>query len=97
LFDRNIEKHHIKMKSYVAIQKKLLVVIYSLFKNNQVFDENYYNNNITGEVDSEYPSRLSFEEAVQDEQKNSHTLKRGYTRCTTVEVSSFAPSRLLQK
>jgi len=40
LFKRTFERHKIKMKSYVALQKKLLVVIYSLWKNNQFFDPN---------------------------------------------------------
>src|SRR5205823_12403849 len=42
LFHRTIQKHNIKMKSYVAVQKKLLTIIYSLWKNNKVFDENHY-------------------------------------------------------
>jgi len=41
LFERTFEKHHIKMKSYVAVQKKLLIVIYALWKRNQDFDSNY--------------------------------------------------------
>lgn len=32
-------KHHTKMKSYLAVQKKRLVIICSLWKNNQSFDE----------------------------------------------------------
>jgi transposase len=38
LFNRTYEKHHIKMKSYVAVQKKLLVIIYALWKGNEAFD-----------------------------------------------------------
>lgn len=38
LFNRTYDKHRIKMKSYVAVQKKLLILIYSLWKNNQAFD-----------------------------------------------------------
>ena len=97
LFNRTIQKHHIKMKSYVAVQKKILVIIYSLWKNNQAFDENYYTKNTTADVESVHPSRLSFVEAVQFAQKSSPKINQGYTRCTTAEVSSFAPSRLLQK
>ena len=36
-FDRVFEKHHQKMKAYVAIQKKLLVLIYTLWKKNEPF------------------------------------------------------------
>lgn len=44
LFERTLEKHNIKMKSYVAVQKKLLVVIYSLWKKNEAYDNNYLAN-----------------------------------------------------
>ena len=37
LYNRTFEKHGIKMKSYVAVQKKLLTIIYSLYKNNQEY------------------------------------------------------------
>ena len=37
LFNRTLDKHHIKMKSYVAVQKKLLVIIYALWKKQQAF------------------------------------------------------------
>lgn len=43
LFDRTFAKHGIKMKSYVAIQKKILAIIYTLWKKNEKFDENYSN------------------------------------------------------
>ena len=33
LFERNLAKHHKKMKAYVAVQKKLLVIMYALWKN----------------------------------------------------------------
>ena len=38
LFDRTYKKHGVKMKSYVAVQKKLLVLIYILWKKNESFD-----------------------------------------------------------
>lgn len=44
LFERTLEKHKVKMKSYVAVQKKLLVVIYSLWKKNEAYDNNYLAN-----------------------------------------------------
>ena len=65
LFDRTIEKHHTKMKSYVAVQKKILVIIYSLWKNNEAFDEKYYKNNTIRDEELVQTSRLSFAEAVQ--------------------------------
>lgn len=44
LFERTLEKHHLKMKSYVAVQKKLLVIIYALWKKNEAYDNNYLTN-----------------------------------------------------
>lgn len=44
LYDRTFERHGIKMKSYVAIQKKLLILIYHLWKKNQPYDANYHLN-----------------------------------------------------
>lgn len=41
LFDRTFAKHGIKMKSYVAVQKKLLILIYHIWKKNEKFDPNY--------------------------------------------------------
>jgi transposase len=41
LYNRTIEKHGIKMKSYVAVQKKLLVLIYHIWKKNEEYDSNY--------------------------------------------------------
>ena len=43
LYERTYAKHGIKMKSYVAVQKKLLVMIYTLWKNGQKFDEKHTN------------------------------------------------------
>jgi len=42
LFTRTFDKHRIKMKSYVAIQKKLLILIYTLWKKNEKFDPCYH-------------------------------------------------------
>lgn len=41
LFARVYESTAIKMKGYVAVQKKLLVMIYTLWKKDQVYDANY--------------------------------------------------------
>jgi transposase len=41
LFVRLVSKHGIKMKGAVAIQRKILVLIYTLWKNNTVFDSDY--------------------------------------------------------
>jgi len=39
-FERILERHHQKMKAYVAVQKKLLVLIYTLWKKNETFKPN---------------------------------------------------------
>lgn len=41
---RNLERHGIKMKSYVAVQKKLLTTIFHLWKKNESFISNYEQN-----------------------------------------------------
>jgi transposase len=41
IFARLVSKHGIKMKAAVAVQRKLLEMIYSLYKNNKPFDKNY--------------------------------------------------------
>lgn len=51
LFERTYEKHHVKMKSYVAVQKKLLVIIYGVWKNNKSFNAN----RDTKELEQELP------------------------------------------
>jgi transposase len=44
LYNRTLEKHGIKMKSYVAVQKKLLVLIYHIWKKNEAYNPNYVAN-----------------------------------------------------
>jgi transposase len=41
LFNRAFDKTKIKMKAYVAVQRKLLVLIYATFKSNQPYDLNH--------------------------------------------------------
>jgi transposase len=63
LYERTISRHSLKMKSYVAIQKKLLIMIYTLWMKEQTFDYNYYQVT-TGKMESEISSQFSFAEAV---------------------------------
>lgn len=44
LFDRVLNRSFIKMKAYVAVQRKLLMLIYTLFKNDSIYDPNYQKN-----------------------------------------------------
>ena len=50
-FDRILQKHHQKMKAYVAVQKKLLVLIYTLWKKNEAFNPELLNT--SGNEDTE--------------------------------------------
>jgi transposase len=62
LYKRTFEKHGLKMKSYVAVQKKLLVIIYALWKNNTAYDINYKNQH-TRELEQALPLGLASIEA----------------------------------
>ena len=42
LFERVHSRSGIKMKGYVAVQRKMLILIYTLFKNNVPYDPNYH-------------------------------------------------------
>jgi transposase len=42
LYDRVFDRTKVKMKAYVAIQRKLLVLVYTLYKNNEPFDKKRY-------------------------------------------------------
>jgi len=52
LYDRVYERSKIKMKGYVAVQKKLLTIIYALWKKNEAFDENYQPKMTSGNEES---------------------------------------------
>ena len=57
LYDRTYEKHSVKMKSYVAVQKKILTIIYHLWKKNEAYDAVYQLN--IQEEEQELTSRAS--------------------------------------
>jgi transposase len=56
LFDRTLDKHGIKMKSYVAVQKKILTTIYALWKKKAHFDANYL---LPQETDTEHHAEIN--------------------------------------
>jgi len=43
VYDRIFDRTKIKMKAYVAVQRKLLFLIYTLFKKNEKYDSNFKN------------------------------------------------------
>jgi transposase len=52
LYERTFAKHGIKMKSYVAVQKKLLVLIYHIWKKNEEYNSDYQNNSPKNEFEA---------------------------------------------
>lgn len=77
LFDRTYKKHGIKMKSYVAVQKKILTMIYYLWNKNESYNPDYQLNIQEGE------QKLSSRESVFEEnkiEKNSPNLRVGTTQ-----------------
>ena len=76
LFNRTLEHHGQKMKSYVAVQKKLLVIIYALWKNNTSYELNYKPHTHTGEQEQVLSSLPGLAQAdPTGGQKNSASLQ----------------------
>ena len=44
VYARQTQKHGIKMKSIVAVQRRLLELTYVLFKNKNIYDKDYEKN-----------------------------------------------------
>jgi len=63
LYERTFEKHGLKMKSYVAVQKKLLALIFALWKTGQPYDAGYKNKHTRG-LEQELPLGLASAEAT---------------------------------
>ena len=57
LYERVYEATKIKMKGYVAVQRKLLCTVYALWKKNEAFDPKYINK-------SENESEIRIEEII---------------------------------
>ena len=52
LYERVYSRTKIKMKGYVAVQRKLLVILYTLYKKSEKFDDQYQQKTI-GEKEPE--------------------------------------------
>lgn len=72
LFERTYERHGIKMKSYVAVQKKLLTMIYHLWNKKEAYNVNYQLN-IQEEKQKFSLGQLASEKTQS--QKNSPNIK----------------------
>ena len=53
LYERVYDKSKIKMKGYTAVQKKLLIIIYTLWKKNEPFRKNHQQDKISKEMEKE--------------------------------------------
>jgi transposase len=62
LFNRTLQRHGIKMKSYVAVQKKILVLIYVMWRKKEAYQP-VREISHSGEQEQMSSSLLSFEEA----------------------------------
>lgn len=99
LYERTYAKHGIKMKSYVAVQKKLLVLIYSLWKKDEAYKEISEK-----EHHKEQEPELSFGSEAIAEGKTIEDLKEVVPTMTpalhkvsmTSEQSPYASSRVKQ-
>ena len=70
LYQRVYERSKIKMKAYTAVQKKLLITIYALWKNNEAFDaERAMDKDVTFRDAEPKPSFSSVSEKLAGEEK----------------------------
>jgi len=70
LYQRVYERSKIKMKAYTAVQKKLLITIYALWKNNEAFDaERATNKDVTFRDAESKPSFSSVSEKLAGNEK----------------------------
>lgn len=59
LYTRLESRHGIKMKAYTAVQRKLLTLIYALWKKNECYDPDYQNRKSNGLKNLEQPMRAA--------------------------------------
>ena len=64
IFVRLVSKHGIKMKAVVAVQRKLLEMMYTLFKTNKKYDKDYFKNQ---EIEAKVESKVGEEEAIENQ------------------------------
>lgn len=64
LYDRVFERTKIKMKGYVAVQRKMLVLIYTLWKNEEQYDPDMYKSSGNNE------SKIIFSNDLEEAKKN---------------------------
>lgn len=63
LYERIYDRTKIKMKGYVAVQRRLLILIYTLWKKDQAYDPKYYNS-VLRDKEQKSNNQFSFEKAI---------------------------------
>jgi transposase len=100
LYQRIIDRTKIKMKAYVAVQKKLLTTIFSLWKNNTKFDKYYKNkhqqNNQTEEQEQMSSSLVSLEKAGEPAKKVVPKKSELHKVNKAIKQSQHVPSLVMQ-
>ena len=90
LFSRTFEKHGLKMKSYVAVQKKILTTLFALWKNNTSFEENFQPK-ISIEQELVFSSPVSFEKAEKSSADQVGTTQGKHPSERSLYASSPVP------
>ena len=94
LYERTLARHGLKMKSYVAVQKKLLVLMYFLWKSGKAYDPDYQNRP-TGEGE-QVPSSLHGRQAETEpagKEENSAIQRTALHKVDVLsKVSQYASS-----
>lgn len=88
LYSRTYQRHGIKMKSYVAVQKKLLVLLYALWKKDACYDEQYIVSN-SKMAPAEHPAIQPIEEVLQKSSPAVGKATQGRPTPEVLEVSSM--------
>jgi transposase len=91
LYERTFAKHGIKMESYVAVQKKLLVLIYHIWKKNEEYNSDYQNNSPKNEFEAIQDNNLKscfskgqiYDKRQENETRNEKK-KEIYIHCEVV-------------
>jgi len=107
LYERIYERSKIKMKGYVAIQKKLLTLIYVLWKKDEAFDPDYiYGSNKEEKtaIDTELKPSLATDARIIEEQDLKRVTPVTKTRATEDRhpttrrrMPSLAKSKITEK
>lgn len=87
LYNRVFDRTKISMKGYTAIQKKLLSIIYTLWKKDEAFDSEYYKK-LSGDKETE----SSFGSVPKEPVEQIETLEKVQTK-NTIEVKKVTPTK----